>query len=582
MECLSEASNVDYDVVICGAGLAGLTLARQITKEIPEASLLLIEGTGDKSRKAALKVGESTIEISAHYLADILGLRAYLEASHFHKHGLRFFFGAGSDAFQDRPEVGISRPPAIDSYQLERGILEADLKSMNAAMDIRMLAESRVEDIVLADGPGLHEITLMQGSGMQCQTVRSRWVVDATGRRRFLQKKLGLAEPQNPRYSAAWFRLEGRIDVCDLVPLTETDWHERVPGGKRYYSTNHLMGNGRWVWLIPLASGCTSIGIVAQEDIFPFAEYNSYERALCWLEKHEPALRNLIGTRQPVDFQCMRHYNYSAKQVFSFQRWACTGDAAVFADPFFSPGIDQIGFANTIITEMIKQDRAGKLEPKTVDVLNTTFLNFHTGVTWITHNGYPFFGDSLVMGTKLIWDVARGFALNGPQRFNRIYLDEQLTERLQPFLSRIFLLTLRMEKLFKEWASRTQRKYSYQFVDYFTIPGMKELYLRNLRANKTVNELLTDHQMTVDYLEELVQIIFLLALADVMPEAFAQLPSPLWLNAWGIGLDPKRWKADKLFTPSSKPRPLKLAQFASFFGVADLPCLVPVLEPRRG
>jgi len=334
------------------------------------------------------------------------------------------------------------------------------------------------------------------------------------------------------------------------------------------------MGNGRWVWLIPLASGCTSIGIVAQEDIFPFAEYNSYERAMCWLEKHEPALRDLIGTRQPVDFQCMRHYNYTAKQVFSFQRWACSGDAAVFVDPFFSPGIDQIGFANTIITEMIKQDRADRLEPKTVDVLNTTFLNFHTGVTCISQNGYPFFGDSLVMGTKLIWDIARGFALNGPQRFNRIYLDEQLTETLQPFLSRIFLLTLRMEKLFKEWASRTQRKYSYQFVDYFAIPGMKELYLRNLQTNKTVSELLADHQMTVDYLEELVQIIFLMALADVMPEAFVQLPSPLWLNAWGIGLDPKRWKTDKLFAPSSKPRPLKLAQFASLFGVADLPCLV--------
>src|SRR6185312_7694433 len=206
MERLPEASNVDYDVVICGAGLAGLTLARQITREIPEASLLLIEGMGDKSRKAALKVGESTIELSAHYLADILGLRAYLEASHFHKHGLRFFFGNGSDSFQDRPEVGISNPPAIDSYQLERGILETDLKRMNAAMGIRMLPESRVEDIVLADGHGSHEITVMQGSSTQRQTIRSRWVVDATGRRRFLQKKLGLAEPQNPRYSAAWFR----------------------------------------------------------------------------------------------------------------------------------------------------------------------------------------------------------------------------------------------------------------------------------------------------------------------------------------------------------------------------------------
>jgi hypothetical protein len=75
-------------------------------------------------------------------------------------------------------------------------------------------------------------------------------------------------------------------------------------------------------------------------------------------------------------------------------------------------------------------------------------------------------------------------------------------------------------------------------------------------------------------MEELVQLIFLMALADTMPEQFEQLPSPLWLNAWGVGLDPKRWKIDKLFAPTSSPRPLKIEQFATIFGVTDLPSLV--------
>jgi hypothetical protein len=52
-----------------------------------------------------------------------------------------------------------------------------------------------------------------------------------------------------------------------------------------------------------------------------------------------------------------------------------------------------------------------------------------------------------------------------------------------------------------------------------------------------------------------------------MPERLVQLPSPLWLNAWGIGLDPQRWDADQLFVPSSQPRPLNIAQFAAVFGV---------------
>jgi len=564
----------EYDVVICGAGIAGLTLARQITMEIPDASLLLIEGVGDKSRTGAIQVGESTIEISARYLADVVGLRDYLEASHYHKWGFRFFFGNGHMSLQERPEFGTSHASPLNSYQLDRALLETDVKKLNAAMGIQMLEESKVEDIELASDVGLHTIRVQQHTTNEQYTIRCRWVIDAMGRRRFIQRKLGIAEPKNQLHSASWFRLKGRIDVCDLVPRNEEEWHARVPDNNRYYSTNHLMDNGRWVWLIPLASGNTSVGIVAREDFFPFPTYNTYERALQWLQVNEPVLWMRIKDLEPLDFQCLRHYSYSARQVFSMQRWACTGDAAVFSDPFLSPGIDQAGFANTLITEMIKRDRASCLDVQAVEKFNEQFLAFHNGVSWITQPAYAFYGDGLVTGTKMFWDIARGFSINAAQRFNAIYLDEQKMKAVDPIVSRIFALAVRLERLFKVWAARTSKKYSYKFVDYFAVPGMLDLYHTNFKTGKSVEELVADHQQTLLYMEELVQLIFLMALADTMPEQFEQLPTPLWLNAWGVGLDPKRWKLDKLFVPTSSPRPLKIEQFATIFGVTDLPSLV--------
>jgi hypothetical protein len=394
------------------------------------------------------------------------------------------------------------------------------------------------------------------------------------GRRRFIQRKLGIAEPHNPLHSAAWFRLKGRIDVSDLVPTSETEWHNRVQGDNRYYSTNHLMDNGRWVWLIPLASGNTSIGIVAREDFFPFTSYNTYEKSLQWLQKYEPLLWERIHDLQPVDFQCLRHYSYNARRIYSIDRWACTGDAAVFSDPFLSPGIDQAGFGNTLICEMIKHDSTNQLDAQMVEYFNDVFLGFHNGTSWVTQAAYAYYGDWLVCGVKLVWDIMRGFSLNASARFNHIYLDEQKMAALQPMLSRLFALTLRMEKLFKAWAAMSKGRYKYKFINYFVVPGMLDLYHRNFRSSKTLEELVADHKHTLNYTEEMAQVIFLMALADTMPHLLGQFRSPLWLNAWGIGLDPGRWKVDKLFSPTSRPRPLKIAQFASLFGMTDLVALL--------
>jgi hypothetical protein len=167
----------------------------------------------------------------------------------------------------------------------------------------------------------------------------------------------------------------------------------------------------------------------------------------------------------------------------------------------------------------------------------------------------------------------RGFSLNASARFNNTYLDESTMVALRPILSRLFTLTVRMEKLFKDWAALSKKKYSYKFINYFSVPGVLDIYHRNFRSGKTLEALIEEHEYTLRFVEEMAQIFFLMALADTMPETFVQMPSPLWLNAWGIGLDPKRWSTDKLFTPTSQPRSLKIDEFSTLFGVSDLPAL---------
>ena len=104
---MSEAASCD--VAIVGGGLAGLCLALQLKGRDPGIDVVVLERQRHPVPEAAFKVGESMVEIAAHYFADVLGLREHLEREQVRKFGFRFFFSDGRDDFDDCIEIGVSR-----------------------------------------------------------------------------------------------------------------------------------------------------------------------------------------------------------------------------------------------------------------------------------------------------------------------------------------------------------------------------------------------------------------------------------------------------------------------------------------
>lgn len=548
-----------YDLVICGGGIAGLCLARQLSMASPNIDIMVIDQLTRPLPDAAFKVGESTIETGACYYGQTLQLADYLQREHLEKLGLRYFYKGpdGNGQIASRPEYGARRFLPAHSYQLDRGRLENHLRELIVQEGVHLLEGAQVKSVDLNKNDG-HVIRWRNGDAIQ-QT-RTRWVADAMGRRRYLQYKLNLEKESAGVFNAAWFRVRGKLRIGDFVDPDEKEWHARAEED-RWHSTNHLMGPGYWVWLIPLGPDNTSVGIVASDDLHPFSTYNTYERALEWLHAHEPLVAGHVSNYELMDFLKLKNYSYSSKEVFSTDRWVCVGEAAGFADPYYSVGSNMIAFGNGFTKRLIELDAAGQLTQKYVDYANRFFLTLLDSLTDTIHRAYPFLDNAPVMALKTIWDYYIGWTTTDPQFYDEVYLDPARATAASGLISPIIITQARMMALFEDWAKHDSM-YTFDYIDYIDdLPTLKRLHLNTLppRNNdfRYFTKLLRE---AIQRIEELAIVIFQMAVRDVLPEKGSLFDSTPWINTAAISLDPGRWEREGLFSPGTLPRDLSLIQ----------------------
>ncbi len=464
-----------FDVAIIGGGLAGLTLALQLRQSRPSLSILVVEKNTLPPPPAAHKVGEATVEIGAHYLAHTLGLKDHLEATQLRKFGLRLFFGSGSNKdLANADELGASSLLPAISYQLDRGVLEKDLHRMLVDRGVDVRDCSRVTDVVINTPPDRHQITVTSDDAEY--TVRCQWLVDASSRSAVLKRQLKLTEPSEHQMSAAWFRLDASISVDEWS--ADKNWQARCNGLSRMPSTNHLMGCGYWAWIIPLVGGRSSIGLVSDPAIVSLSSYDTFEKFRSWLGKHQPLLAERVDDRADalMDFRKLGKLAHSSKRVWSRDRWAMTGEAGVFADPFYSPGTDFIALSNTFITDLVTR-RCGDTERGIrSSVYEKLYQSFFQSTMTLYQDQYGGFGDTRLMSIKLTWDYAYYWSILAWLYFRDVLTDLTFLRSAQPDILAIRALNDTMQGRFRACAARRQvDRGTGRFIDQISIPLMVEL-----------------------------------------------------------------------------------------------------------
>jgi flavin-dependent dehydrogenase len=309
-----ETPAEECDVAVIGGGPAGSTAATLLARGGHKVIVL------EKAHHPRFHIGESLLPMNLP-LFQRLGVADKVRALGVYKRGADFEADneRGYNTFAFARALGRSPPHAYQVWRqdFDRMLFEharvsgADAREGHQALRIEQRAARETWIDVQTDEGRRYRI-------------RSRYLVDASGRDAFLAAKKKLRRKNAEHQSAAIFgHFRGAAQRAG-----------EDAGNISMYRFEH-----GWMWMIPLPDGVMSVGAVCRPDYLKQRKGRTLEFLLETL-KRNPALwqrmerAELIGDQVRVT----GNYSYDARQMGG-PGWILIGDAFAFLDPVFSTGV---------------------------------------------------------------------------------------------------------------------------------------------------------------------------------------------------------------------------------------------------
>lgn len=233
--------------------------------------------------------------------------------------------------FSEIPQDGVDQDY---TYHVDRGKFDMLLLKHAQNLGAKVHQGVNVKQVCFEDGRVCGVDIQMAG---QTVHIPCHLVLDATGRNTLLGRQLRIKQ-NDPNFNQ----------------FVVHAWFEHVDRGERMNDIHiHFLTVERgWAWQIPISERVTSIGVVAEKQVFQRSN-RQYDEWFAELIKSAPdieyAMREAIRIN---DFTVEADYSYSMER-FVGDGYMLIGDAARFVDPIFSSGVSVALYSAKFAVEQI-------------------------------------------------------------------------------------------------------------------------------------------------------------------------------------------------------------------------------------
>lgn len=325
------------DVLVIGAGPAGSISAAMLHKAGFDVHVV------EREKFPRFVIGESLLPRCMEVLEDADLLDAVKAKNFQQKYGAKFLKGdkVTDFNFSEQFSKGWSWTWQVQRADFDKALID-EVQRRGVPVDF----ETTVTKIEF--NPDESSVTTVQRKDGTTETIDARFIVDASGYGRVIPRLFNLDKPSN---------LDPRKAIFAHI---EDKHRDNFDEPNRIIVV--LYAPGVWVWVIPFASGTTSVGFVGNFEFFNNVNGDLASQFESLIQGH-PYLKQRFGDQKRV-FEPRKLEAWSATtDKFFGHGFVLTGNVTEFLDPIFSSGVM---FA-TVSSHLASKTLIRKLKGETID-----------------------------------------------------------------------------------------------------------------------------------------------------------------------------------------------------------------------